>query len=94
MCDCCPAPAACDCLGLHSGVTVTVVDQWAGPDDDGTGPPFRLHITTRQAVVSTATTAHTTDTTISIANTATSEPSEEDHEGSEEREKILFEKGS
>ena len=47
---------------LHSGVTVTVVDQCAGPEGGGTGPPFRLHNTTKQLVVNRAITANPVDT--------------------------------
>ena len=48
--------------GRHSGVTVTVVLQCAGPEGGGTGPPFRRHKTTKQLVVNRAMTASPVDT--------------------------------
>ena len=43
-------------------VVVSVVDQCAGPDGCGTGPPFLLHKTTKQLVVKRAITARPVET--------------------------------
>ena len=62
-------------LYLQSGVTVTVVDQCAGPAGGGTGPPFLLHTTTRQTVVRTATTPQNTEVEMRAAIRGTELPS-------------------
>ena len=62
----------------QSGVTVTVVDQWAGPDGCGTGPPFRLHSTTKQLVVNKAITARPVETVTRLMTKGSDPLSESD----------------
>ena len=71
---------------LHSGVTVTVVDQCAGPAGGAMalpGPPLRRQTTTRQAEARTATAAQPAlmETSTAISGTLP-ESSPDDHPGS------------
>ena len=66
-------------LVRQSGVTVTVVDQWAGPEGCGTGPPFRLHNTTKQLVVNKAITASPVETVTKLITNGSEPLSVSDH---------------
>jgi hypothetical protein len=66
-------------LGRHSGVTVTVVDQCAGPEGGGTDPPLRRQSTTKQLVVKRAMTARPVETVTRLMTRGRELLSESDH---------------